>query len=71
MSARPLMHASGYAAMMEPTTARSPRPFCLLVAAGIFVVWARNRTSRALASLHGRQEFGAEVVAQLPCLLRR
>jgi hypothetical protein len=29
-------------------------------------VWASNRALRALASLHGGQEFGAEVVAQLP-----
>jgi hypothetical protein len=48
-----------------------PAAICLLVAAGIFVVCISNRASRALASLHGGQEFGAEVVAQLPCLSRR
>lgn len=33
--------------------------------------WVRNAISGPVASLHGGQEFGAEVVAQLPCLLRR
>jgi hypothetical protein len=55
--------------MIELTTARSPRPIVFLVAAGIFVVWVRDRTSRALASFHGGEEVGAEVVAQLPCHL--